>query len=202
MAGLKLSVDKDDFQSFANEELDNFDQLSQVQHFVVQLGTVEDIPAYGGILFGHHGEDVMMKTYLAQISVHSKIRNRISKICYTTKRFDEGRACWDTYHDYCMLPPPSTDLCVELYHVSRKTSVNQVEKHLFGQGDKADAAHGLIGILHIPLGDLSGEMKTFAFDNDPKKPRRNDKNPLFGINLRQVFAGMYIYLCLSLGLGG
>ena len=133
MAGLKLELDKDDFSNFKNAELDLFDQYSKTTaHFIVQLGGIEDIPKYGGILFGHHGEDVLMKTYLSQDIPDDPTRKRISKVCYTTKRFDEGRAVWDTYHDYCLVPPAGSYLCIELYHVSRKSSVNQVEKHLFG----------------------------------------------------------------------
>ncbi len=192
---------EEDFSTFTSEDLDGFDEYSKASdHFIIQVNSVEDIPAYGGLIYGHHGEDVMMKSYLSQdlsdgVPTHDKHGKfiakqvgRISKVCYTTKRFDEGRAVWDTFHNFRLIPPADALITFELYHVSRKSSVNQVEKHFFNHREVADAAHGLIGIAHIPIRDLVTETKAFSFDPDPDNPKRESLNPNFKLSLRRAYA--------------
>jgi broad specificity phosphatase PhoE len=193
------------------EEIFNLDRTSERDDYcVVQLCRVDDVPTYDdGYFYSGTRQDIYVKMYISKdltipgmmsvsdfgktssahddYSEYLKITNttrqigRLSDIHYSLRKYDEGKAIWNSYHNFKIKPPPGALLTVELYHSSRKQSVTAAERAM-GHGEAPDAAHGMIGSLHIPLANMI-EGKTSKYLFDQKFP----KYPNFGVHLRRVY---------------
>jgi len=192
------------------EEIKKLDVAStRDDYLVIQFCSVEDVPAYDeGYFFDGARQDLFIKSYISKdlsipgvmgredfgtgptanedyedhLRITKTVRQigRMSDYHFTLRKHDEGRAIWNSYHNFKMKQPKDGLLTVELYHASRKQSM-QVAERARHHGETPDAAHGMLGTAHIALDALTDAPQKFLFQ------QANKRFPNFSISLRRVY---------------
>jgi broad specificity phosphatase PhoE len=146
------------------------------------------------------------KDYEEYLKITNNVRQigRLSDNHFTLRKHDSGSAIWNSYHNYKMKPSQlgkNALLTVELYHASRKQSVATAQR-AFQHGQQADAAHGMLGVVHIPLHELidnnndnntntnkkEHEFQTYYFNrNHHELSHTQIKYPNFSVKLRRLY---------------
>ena len=193
------------------EEISKLDRTSvRNDYLVIQFCSVEDVPIYQhGYFYDSPRQDIYIKAYISKdltipgmvsrsdfgkgekatkdfesyLKTSNSVRQigRMSDFHFTLRKHDEGRAIWNSYHNFKVKPPKDALLTVELYHASRKQSMQAAER-AFHHGETPDAAHGMLGSAHIPLDQLTETSMNVIFE------QASLKNPKFSVNLRRVYA--------------
>jgi len=192
------------------EEIKNLECTSaRDDYLVIQFCSVEDVPAYDeGYIYDGARQDLFIKSYISQDLIipgvmcredfgHGSTSNadyedylrlsktvrqigRMSDYHFTLRKHDEGRAIWNSYHNFKMKPPKDGLISLELFHASRKASMQAAERAMH-HGETADAAHGLVGSVHIALDMLTDTPQRFLFS------QANKRFPNFSVTLRRVY---------------